>query len=484
MLLVSLSIVCFCVALFAALLPVSMEYYSLQRFVLCVVIWLTAWLSLIETKQRSKPRRQDNLFLWFCPLLLFFLSGELYLAAYRVEPVMFFLFFFAALGLGMRFSKLAFFEMTVSRVLSVAALFSFVYALVALMNYALALSEGRENLDLALAWGVPNIRYWSHLAAWLIPLLAAAQKKSSLSLFSSIRVVIFVSGSLWWWILFSTSARGAAIGLISGALVGTFLFRRSSLEWARWFFLHSLAGLLSWTVLTQLIPDLLNVSSSPLEVRSGTSGRIPLWFEAWKMSLVQFPLGLGPQSWLTHQTITDAYASGKQFGHPHNMYLLWAAEYGWILICAMVIAAFGVFRRLKVRRQEYLVAKRNATLISGIIVSAVAACVHASVSAVFMAPASMLIGFLVLTLFFAWLQIPAVGSSSVPKQTRGGRFFLRMLAVLIILLGMFWFAEIYRYYHDNLEDRNVYEGQGMMLYTPRFWSHGDYPRQLQKSSGL
>lgn len=56
--------------------------------------------------------------------------------------------------------------------------------------------------------------------------------------------------------------------------------------------------------------------------------------------------------------------------------------------------------------------------------------------------------------------------------------------MLSILLGVLWFGEIYRYYQGNLVDRSVYKGQGMMLYTPRFWSHGDYPRQFKKSSGL
>jgi len=481
---VSLSVVCFSVALFAALFPVNVDYYSIQRFVFCAVIWLAAWIPLIEKQRRGESGSRDSVLLWFAPLLVSFLSGELYGATYRVEPLMFFFFFFAALVFGSRLAQSVCFELTVARFLSVAALSSFVYALVSLMNYSFALLEGLENFDFALAWGVPNKRYWSHLATWVIPLLAAAQYKSSLTSFPSIKVLVFISGGAWWWILFSTSARGAAIGLMVGALVGVFLFRRGALEWGRCFVWQLLAGLASWVVLTLLIPDLLYGSPTSPGIRSGTSGRIPLWDEAWQMSLLRFPIGLGPQSWLTHPPITDAYANGKQFGHPHNMYLLWAAEYGWILICTMVLAALGVARKLRARRLEYLAAKRDATLINGIVVSTVAACVHASVSAVFMAPASLLIGFLVLTTLFAWLQIPDARYSRIPKQYRWEQRFLRIAAMLSILLGVLWFGEIYRYYQGNLEDRSVYKGQGMMLYTPRFWSHGDYPRQFKKSSGL
>jgi O-antigen ligase len=86
---------------------------------------------------------------------------------------------------------------------------------------------------------------------------------------------------------------------------------------------------------------------------------MPLWQEAWAMSWQNFPFGMGPQAWLTHDIITEAYRESRKFGHPHNMYLMWAAEYGWISIAGLVVLCGFAMKQLL---RQVLAAKegRNA----------------------------------------------------------------------------------------------------------------------------
>lgn len=479
MILVAFSFLLVGFSLFAGLIPIGAGNYSEQRFLLCLVIWLTVCLCLAKTVAGRKHAAGIGWLPWLLPLILIFLSGELYPASYHVEPLMFAFFFLGCCLFSDHLSQSGSLWLQLGRVHTVIAFVALIYGFIALMNYALALRDGNTDIDTVLTWGFPNIRYWSHLATWLIPLIAAAQRSGSLSTLPTVRGLFVLAGSLWWWILFSTSARGSALGLLVGSIVVVVLFRRYSLDWLRSLGVQLLVGGSLWLVLTFLLPLWLFDSVDLRAISASSSGRIPLWIEAWNMSLVNFPFGLGPQSWLTHPLISDFQVSSKSFGHPHNMYLLWAAEYGWGVIVAFVIAFAGIGRSMVSRGAEYRAKGRDATIMGALTASFVAAFVHAGVSAVFMAPASMLTGFLVLTMFLALIQAPIQGGRSPMRVL--ARPSVRLSAGLALLVtlavGPVWAHEVWRYYQDNLEDRLTYKGQGS-IYSPRFWSHGDFPRQL------
>lgn len=478
MALISLTIILVGFSLFAGLIPDATGNYSDQRFLLCIMSWLVTCICFLKILLQPHKAFSFRSLLWFAPVTLVFLSGELYPAVYHVEPLMFALFFLGLslyAGLVSRTQNL---ELCVSRVISVAAFLAFVYGFVSLMNYGLAISESNPEIDRTVAWGFTNIRYWSHLASWLIPLIAAAQCAGSDSNLPVVRVLFSVAGATWWWILFSTSARGSFLGLLLGSLVVVFVFRRQALAWLRALGLQFTGGAILWLALTVLLPWYLFGAADLREVDVDSSGRMPMWHEAWVMSLNNFPLGMGPQAWLTVSSFTEAYGHSKSYGHPHNMYLLWAAEYGWISILAFTIAAIGISRLLLVRGLEHRVECRDASLIAAFTASFIAACVHASVSAVFLAPASMLTGFLVLTLFLAQLQAPLSDQSraSLPSFPAVIRLLAGAALIVLMVAVPAWMQETWRYYKDNMEDRLTYKGQGS-IYSPRFWSHGDFPRQ-------
>jgi len=130
------------------------------------------------------------------------------------------------------------------------------------------------------------------------------------------------------------------------------LFGKHAKPWLSVLFRQIGIGVAFWVLLSVLIPWMFLADIELRGVGMDGSGRMRLWSEAWAMSLVNFPFGMGPQSWLTHEVITPAYETGKRLGHPHNMYLMWAAEYGWLAVFGLIlIGVEGVRRVWNVRRE-------------------------------------------------------------------------------------------------------------------------------------
>ncbi len=275
-----------------------------------------------------------------------------------------------------------------------------------------------------------------------------------------------------------------------GVVVASVIIGRQCWPWLKQFLVYLVLGGFFWFVLSLLVPIL--VFGGELELRTisqgGSSGRVPLFIEAWEMSLQRFPFGMGPpQSWLTHDILTASYAVSSKFGHPHNMYLMWAAEYGWLLVLTLLWVAFQVasflYARCKVIKvsenstEAFVLAALSTSIVGG-------ALIHAGVSAVFIAPGSMLVGgLLLMPVFF--------GGVYCSGYSRGGRFKndasrpLRkalqggaVIATLVFLLwGGAWAVEVRKYYLDMREDEfYYYQVLRERALPPRFWLHGYFPR--------
>lgn len=465
-------------SMFAGLLPSVTGIYSDQRFLLCAAIWALPCI-LFATQATSKHKvLYWKWVLWFLPFLLVLTLAELSPSTYRVEPLMFMFFFLSCALYGGYLAKTEQLDTAVERACIAIALLVLIYGCIALMNYSFALANHNAEIDEVVTWGFPNIRYWSHLATWLLPLLVVAQRSSLLATIPLARSLILIAGATWWWILFTTSARGSILGLFIGACFAVLLMGRTGWPWLRAFSCHALGGLFLWLILTLLIPYVLLGFTEPRGVGTTSSGRWPLWEEAWAMSLVHFPFGMGAQSWLTHASITDAIVNSRHLGHPHNMYLFWAAEYGWIIIAALGLLAVVTVKAVMNRSAQCRVEGGEKTVWAGLLAAVVAACIHAGASAVFMAPASMLTGLMVLAMFLGKLQAPQSKDETAVSGPAHAlvRYLSGMFLVAFLGLGALWMGEVGRYYEANMEDRLTYKGQGT-IYSPRFWSHGDFPRQ-------
>ncbi|WP_144775878.1 O-antigen ligase family protein [Marinobacter maritimus] len=359
---------------------------------------------------------------------------------------------------------------------SVAAASTSAYGGATITVYLFALSDQVANLSNFIPWGFVSIRYWSHIATWLIPLLPLAVLIGPLQNQRLWRFFIALGAALWWWVVFLSSSRGTMLGLAFGVLVAIVLIGRPALPWLKMFLRYLTYGVIAWLFLSVLVPSLLLNEVSMRALKADTSGRVPLFIEAWRMSLENFPLGMGPQSWLTHEVLTEGYLQSPKFGHPHNMYLMWAAEYGWLLIGALLILMSQAVRRFWKLRDEVRVGERTDLVlpIAAFTASVSAALLHAGVSAVFIAPGSMLIGFLVLCVF--WALISPESRPVTPKLPKVRALAAVFVGLLMSVLCLYWLSEVTEYYKAMEGDREFYYENVPAGTLPRFWFHGNFPR--------
>jgi len=479
----AIGILFFCFVLFADFIPAFFGAYADQRLVLSMslitlIVLALIWLSFQRKLASTLPD------LWPFTLLVFsfFLAALQYHsgAFYLVEPV-FYALYFLAFGITsyvIRAEGVA--RIASQALMMVAAVACFFYAAMTITVYLFAITDDFFQLDNIIPWGFVNIRYWSHIATWVVPLfplclLIAPCKDNKLW-----RLGVVFAAAIWWWILFMSSSRGSMVGLFIGFILVWACFGRIALPWVKLFVRFAVYGLVAWLVLSVVIPSLVFDNIQIRGITGDSSGRMPLWQEAWTMSLQNFPFGMGPQAWLTHDILTEAYRDSKKFGHPHNMYLMWAAEYGWVSIAGLIVlcgvALARLFRQVSAVKAGL---NDNGLYLIAVTASVIAALVHAGVSAVFIAPGSMLIGLLVLTVFWALIQPDhsAPAAAMAFKRQRFSRLAGFALVILFLVASLVWFREVLRYRQAMANDVTYYQENVSLGHLPRFWFHGYFPRQ-------
>lgn len=485
-------IVCF-TALLALILVLFSDFlimpfggYAGQRFALAVVLGLLSFVSVVSYAWWW-PVNPANAFRAALPTLLLCLAYLLLTLPYRtqpyvwVEPGMYGLFFLATFTAGAMLSWRESGIVYSWMLLVIIATCCTFYGLASINVYLFAALDGVTNLVDFIPWGFVNIRYWSHIATWCLPLMPLAVLVGPLKSNRLWRCAILLGVGLWWWVLLLTTGRGSALGILFGVVLTVCLLGRLAFPWLKVFLKYLAAGIVIWLILSVAIPSFMAEGVQVRGVKAGSAGRVALFSEAWAMSMQQFPFGMGPQSWLTHDVLTDAYANNKSFGHPHNMYLLWAAEYGWLLIAALGLVVVQAIRYFWGTRRQILSTQstEQALLLAGFTASVSAALFHAGVSAVFIAPGSMLVGTFVLIGFWA-LIIPAPDSIQ-GKDRRVSALGKRSMAAVILSASVLtvwfgWMKEVSIYYQDMRQDEEYYYDQGVGGMLPRFWFHGNFPR--------
>ncbi|MAI33176.1 MAG: hypothetical protein CMM07_16080 [Rhodopirellula sp.] len=468
--------------LFADFMPSVFDAYADQRVLLSLLLIAATALGLLMLSYKG---RLASLVPDLWPFLLLVFSFLLAALQYHTEPFylvepVFYALYFLAFGIGgyvIRTKALA--REAAQALLVVAAIACFFYAAMTITVYLFALSDEFSQLDLIIPWGFVNIRYWSHVATWVVPLFPLFVLVGPCQRNRLWQLGAAFTGAVWWWVLFLSSSRGSVIGLFIGFVLAWACFGRAGLPWVKLFAKYAIYGVVAWFILSVAIPSLVFDEIQVRGLKAHSSGRLPLWQEAWAMSMQHFPFGMGPQSWLTHEILTDAYRASRTFGHPHNMYLMWAAEYGWISIAGLAIlccyALCHLWRQIALVRAGQT---PNGILLVGFMASVLAALVHAGVSAVFIAPGSMLVGLLVLTVFWAFIKPEPAGPTMTvsASQSRRSRLAGYGLAIAFLVGSMVWFYEVLRYQQAMTDDLDFYQSELSLGNTPRFWLHGNFPR--------
>lgn len=472
--------------LFIDLFPAPYGGYADQRFLLVVLCGLLAILPVGFYALRCSSAA-FRLFGVLVPTALLCIGLLVLSLPYRghsyvwVEPGMYVFFFLAAVTSGAWLSIAGSGESFVRALVLIVAASCALYGLATMNVYLFALMDRVTNLVDFIPWGFVNIRYWSHIATWCLPLMPLAVLVGPLKGNRLWRVGVLLSAGIWWWILILTTSRGSALGIAFGVVVVLLLFGRRALPWLKVFLVYLVAGVIIWALLSIVIPSLIAEDVQIRSIRTDSSGRMPLFIEAWAMSLQNFPFGMGPQSWLTHDVLTEAYSQSRHFGHPHNMYLMWAAEYGWVVVGLLGLVVAQAVRYFWIRRSEVLSENNSEQvfMLMGVTASVSAALFHGGVSAVFMAPGSMLVGLFVLVAFWA-LIIPKAVIGQQPADYRRSFGVWRAIAIIgclvLITLWLLWMKEVWGYFEDMRLDEQTYSEEVGGGILPRFWFHGNFPR--------
>lgn len=471
------------VSLFSDFLPVWLGSYADQRFFQVALLVLVTFLVLLAPASDGRI----NLYLHAWPALLvafgfFVLALPVSASDYRwVEPGLFGFFFLAFPVLGWGICAQQCTEKAADSLVIVIVVGCFFYAAMSLTMYVFAITDDFSKLVDVIPWGFVNMRYWSHLATFFLPLFPLALLRGPLRNQKLWRTAVFLAAGVWWWVVLLTTSRGSMISLVLALIIVLFIFGRAVLPWLALSLKFALIGAVLWCVLSWAIPALVFEQTVIRSFHAGTSGRLPLWVEAWQMSLQNFPWGMGSQSWLTHSVLSKEYLSAKTLGHPHNMYLLWAAEYGWALLGLVVVLMVVALKRLlTLRNMVEFGSQQHALLIVAFTASCLAGLSHAGISAVFLVPASMSVAFLVLGVFWA-LTSPPSDRASVPKAGNNGVASSSVLpqlvfAFVVLTAGGAWIQEVWRYHQAMKEDLAIYVESTSAPLLPRFWLHGYFPR--------
>ena len=141
-------------------------------------------------------------------------------------------------------------------VLAVAAV-CVLYGLGTVNVYVFAMLGGQVRLTDFIPWGFVNIRFWSQVATWCLPLMPLAVLVGPWRHLRVWRVAVLLGAGIWWWILFITTGRGSILGIAFGLLVVMLLLGKKALPWFKVLMQHLTAGVVIWLLLSVLVPAVL-----------------------------------------------------------------------------------------------------------------------------------------------------------------------------------------------------------------------------------
>lgn len=285
--------------LFQDLFSLPFGGYADQRFALAVLLGLQTLFAVISYSRiwpvdpltALKAGFPTFLLCLFYLLLSFPYRNQLHV---WVEPGMYGFFFLSTFATGAVLSWMVSSVVFSQYLLTIITICCAFYGLASVNVYLFAIFDGVTDLVHFIPWGFVNIRYWSHIATWCLPLMPLAVLVGPLKENRLWQGFVLLGAGLWWWILLLTTGRGSMLGVFFSMMLVVCLFGRLALPWLRVFGKYLLSGIVIWVVLSVIIPSFMSEGVQVRSIKTDSSGRIPLFMEAWKMSLQNFPFGMGP----------------------------------------------------------------------------------------------------------------------------------------------------------------------------------------------
>ncbi|MDT0634278.1 O-antigen ligase family protein [Spectribacter hydrogenoxidans] len=299
-------------------------------------------------------------------------------------------------------------------------------------------------------FGFANVRHFAQLTPLLLPVIASAAWPADGQVHRAWRQAAWAALVAWWMLVWLNGSSGAFyaiwIGLaITVAIAG---WRRTGwlVKTTGIAFVAALAIIYLLDAITPLLRGVLE-STAP-----GLSGRSWLWPHALSLINAQPWLGYGPGQF--------AYLVPTGPGHPHNLVLSFALDYGLIGLALVGLLFWRWFSPLRLAREVRALPEVQACWPVALIAAAFGGLAHATVSGVTVMPLSQLV--LAVT-----LGLLAGSRRASPVPASGGGMVIRAgsTVVAIVLVASIAFS---------LPSSCGYEkADAACRYSPAFW--GQYP---------
>lgn len=220
----------------------SVDYFQHSRLALA---WLLACLASPALWSMHQHSLRNTGLIWAIVFSITLIPASLLLPNATVtwlEPYQFSAFIIISTCFGVWLTSTQRLSQALIQFVVLLHIFAFIYAVISVYTYIFAMLDKVSRLDDFLPWGFINIRYWSQVASWALPILPLSLLITPLKQYTSWRLSLYFTLTVWFWILILSVARGSGIGLISAVLITALLFRRSCLPWLKIFLTGAVAG--------------------------------------------------------------------------------------------------------------------------------------------------------------------------------------------------------------------------------------------------
>lgn len=303
--------------------------------------------------------------------------------------------------------------------------------------------------------GFTNFRFLNHLHTWSVPIMIGGYLKFREVLIPGFRIMSLLILSMWWSLIFASGARGTSLGLLVSLIIVLILHKREALKYLKYFLLTATLGLAIYFLGFELFHD----KGAHTIVRDSTSGRLDLWTAAIKYIVEKPIFGLSPM-------LFSDINNPSQISSPHNMYLLWAAEWGIPAILLLLYIGFKLFKKWI----DYTKTKVTAFNIS-LTASVIAVLVHSNVSGIFITPLSQLLGCFIVSIMIGTyykdqdeiILMPIGGFKLSQKVILGALLIINLATFSIFISHIPDLKERRDHFKTEMNETRMY---------PRFWDQG------------
>jgi O-antigen ligase len=355
-------------------------------------------------------------------------------------------------------------------IVTISACSASIYSGAIIMMMLLA-SISKASIQAAeLFFGYDNFRFYNHVQTVCLPLLALATASKCCS--TQVTRIAWIGLITGFALLMVSAGRATAIGIILSAILSLVFFKLNARTFVWHLLLAAIWGAWLNIMIIFIIPIMINGHPSDFEVQNTqevrqlltTSSRYYLW-DLSLQYIKQHPwLGIGPMHF--------AHYPNAKAGHPHNIYLQIAAEWGIpMMLSCILIALRGLQQMLGAIRLCF--DKSHQTIGIALFSACVAVMVDGGFSGNFVMPVSQMWIAVLIGLSISWTRSQQA-SAEHTTPSKIGIYLTRSFKVLLLVSQLWLIWSIYPeviHLHDHLEQVKTQPPQNLPN-APRFWSFG------------